>query len=52
MHLWLPNGKGMGEGLETWHLFADSVVFKQNIYCSFFGWREGDYKFGHFLWMS
>ena len=28
-------GKGVEEVLEICHMFADSIVFKQQIYCSF-----------------
>ena len=51
IHLWRPHGSG--GSLETYHVFVDSLIFKQWIYCSFL-WMVGGgrLKIGHFLWTS
>ena len=45
----------MSKELCIYHMFADSIVFEQLIYCSFFIFADtggGGKKIGHFLWMS
>ena len=43
--------EGVWGSLEICHVFADSIVFKQQIYCSFLQmlWIGGQ-KIGHFFW--
>ena len=52
---WKDGGWGVvgGGSLDICDLFADSIVFKQKIYCSFL-WMVGvgGQKIGHFLWTS
>ena len=44
---------GGGQVLKICHVFADSIVFEQLTYCSFFAdSRDGGQNIGHFLWMS
>ena len=45
--------KGVG-GLEIWHVFADSTVFKQNLWFLFadVGGECGGHQIGSFLWTS
>ena len=38
-------------GLKTYHVFADSIVFKQQMLL-IFGWAGWCHKIGHFLWTS
>ena len=41
--------KANEQGLENWHLFADSVVFKQYVYCSFFRMGRGGLQIWSFF---
>ena len=47
IYIWGPYERGTG-GLEVWHLFADSIVFKLLVYCSFFRIVGGGQKSVHF----